>query len=277
MTTAVSTMTASPASMAPTKAYALRTTRDDIKAVPQVVKSEWVKLRTVRSNTAIFWLTAALGAVTSFAVAKLVTDEVQTVAEVFVFSTVLTGVLASISGILSFTSEAQHGTLAGTLTAQPARWVVAAAKTVMAAARGFALGAAGMIAGALGAVAGGLDTGDTSGVAATVAWALLFTTLAAVLGLGVGMIVRNSSAALSGLLVWGLVLENLLTVFLSENISRFLPFVAGNNLLGIQGEGAFAESAQSMLSRTEDALLFGGYTAVALLAGTVLLYRRDTN
>jgi hypothetical protein len=32
---------------------------------------------------------------------------------VFVFSTVLTGVLASISGILMFTAEAQHGTLAG--------------------------------------------------------------------------------------------------------------------------------------------------------------------
>jgi hypothetical protein len=277
MTTAVSTMTASPAAQAPPRHYALRTTRDDVMAVPQVIRSEWIKLSTVRSSAAILWLTAALGAVTSYAVAKLVTDQVQTVSEVFVFSTVLTGVLASISGILMFTSEAQHGTLSGTLTAQPARWVVAAAKAVMAAARGFALGAAGLVTGAIGAVAGGLEMGDTSGVAATTAWSLLFTTLAAVLGLGVGMIVRNSAAALSGLFVWSFVLENLMTVFLPENVSRFLPFVAGNNLLGIVGEGAFAESASSMLSRTQDALLFGGYTAVALVVGTVLLYRRDTN
>jgi hypothetical protein len=31
------------------------------------------------------------------------------------------------------------------------------------------------------------------------------------------------------------------------------------------------------LTRAQDVLVFGGYTAAALLIGTVLLYRRDTN
>lgn len=260
----------------PTVPNVLRTGRDDFHAVPTVLRSEWLKLSTVRSSAAILWLTAFLGAFTSWAVATLVTDEVQTVAAVFVFSTVLTGVLASISGILMFTSEVQHGTLAATLTAQPARWVVVVAKTAMAAARGFWLGLTGLAAGTIGALLGGLTWGDTSGMAATTAWALVFTSLAAVLGLGVGMVVRHSSAALAGVLVWGLVVENLLTAFLHDNVSRFLPFVAGNNLLGIEGEGAFAESAASVLPRSVDALVFGGYAAAALVAGTVLLYRRDT-
>lgn len=282
MITAVPTMTtspaaASPASRKPIEPHALRSAHDDLKAVPQVVRSEWIKLSTLRANNAILGLTVALGAFTSWSVATLVTDEVLTVSEVFIFSTVLTAVLASVSGILLFTSEAQHGTLAATLTAQPARWVVAVAKTTMAAARGFALGAAGILAGTVGALLGGLDMGDTSGMAATTLWALLFTSLASVLGLGVGMIVRHGSVALTGLLVWGLVVENMLTLFLSDSVSRFLPFVAGNNLLAIEADGAFAESAASALSRAQDALLFGGYAAVAVLTGAVLLYRRDTN
>lgn len=229
MTTAATTATVFP--MTPS----VRSTRDDVRAVPRAVRSEWIKLSTVRATRAIGWLTVLLGGVTAWACATFANDPVQTVSEVFVFSTVLTGVLASISGILMFTSQSQHGTLATTLTAQPARWVVAAAKTVMAAARGLFLGAAGMAAGVAGALLGGLHMGNTSAMAVTTLWGLLFTAFAAVLGLGVGMVVRHSSAALSGLLVWGLVVENLLTVFTPQSASNFLPYVAGNNVLGIQG------------------------------------------
>jgi hypothetical protein len=260
-----------------TISHPVRTTRDDLHAIPRVVRSEWTKLSTVRANAAIGWLTVILGLVAAWACAKFANDPVQTVSQVFIFSTVLTGVLASISGILLFTSEAQHGTLGATLAAQPARWVVAAAKSVMAAARGLWLGAAGMLAGFVGAVVGGLDLGSTRTIAVTAVWGLLFTMLAAVLGLGVGMVVRHSSAALSGVLVWGLVVENLLTVFTPESASRFLPFVAGNNLLGIVGTGAFAENAATALTRAQDAFVFGAYSAIALTVGTVLLYRRDTN
>lgn len=134
-----------------------------------------------------------------------------------------------------------------------------------------------MAAGFVGAVVGGLGMGDASTMAATTLWARFFTALAAVLGSGVGMIVRHSSGAISGLLVWGLVVENLLTVFVPEQASRFLPFVAGNNLLAIEGEGAFAGNAALALTRAQDALIFGGYTVAALVLGTVLFYRRDTN
>jgi ABC-type transport system involved in multi-copper enzyme maturation permease subunit len=276
MTTAIPTMT-TPTTMATSHRSGGRSTSDDVKAIPNVLKSEWIKLSSVRANKAILGLTTAAGGFVAWAVATLVTNQVQTVSEVFVFSSVLTGVIAAVAGILLFSSEAQHGTLATALTAQPARWVIVAAKTMMATALGLVLGAAGMAASFGGAVLGGLDMGDTSAMAATTLWALLFTALSAVFGLGVGMIVRHSSGAISAVLVWGLVVENLLTLFLPEQVSRFLPFVAGNNLLAIQGEGAFAESAATALTRAQDALVFGGYTAAALVIGTVLLYRRDTN
>jgi len=108
-------------------------------------------------------------------------------------------------------------------------------------------------------------------------WALLFTSLAALLGLSVGMIVRHGAGAISGLLVWWLVVENLLTLFLPEQVSRFLPFFAGNGLLAIDSDTATPASIAVALTRPENALVFGGYTTIALVVGTMLLYRRDTN
>lgn len=278
MTTATPTTNMSPATTWPTSLRpATRSSNDDVKAVKNALKSEWIKLSSVRANKAIFGLTAVFGGFVSWAVATLVTDEVLTVSQVFIFSTVLTAVVAAIAGILLFSSEAQHGTLATALTAQPARWVIVVSKTMTAAAFGLVLGAAGMTAGFGGAVVGGLGMGDTSTMAATTLWALLFTALASVLGMGVGMIVRHSSGAISGLLVWGLVVENLLTLFVPAQVTRFLPFYAGNGLLAIESDTATPESIAAALTRLQDALVFGGYTAVALVVGTVLLYRRDTN
>jgi ABC-type transport system involved in multi-copper enzyme maturation permease subunit len=266
------------APVAPTRhQLAARSASDDVKAFPAVLTSEWIKLSTLRANRAVLALTIITGGVVSWAVATLITDEVLVVSQVFTYSTVLTAVLAAITGILLFTSEAQHGTLAAALTAQPARWVIAVSKTITAAAVGVVLGATGLAAGVAGAVVGGLDMGDTSTMAATTMWALLFTSLAALFGLGVGMIVRHSAGAVSGLLVWWLVVENTFTLFMPAQIGRFLPFFAGNALLGIESDTATTESIAVALSRPENALVFAGYTAVALVVGTVLLYRRDTN
>jgi hypothetical protein len=278
MSTETVTTASTPENLAPVRhQLPTRSTRDDVKAVPMVLRSEWIKLSSLRANRIILVLVAVIGAFTSWAVATLVTDEVLVVSQVFIFSTVLTAVFAAVTGILLFTSEAQHGTLAAALTAQPARWVIAVAKTIMAAARGLVLGAFGMAAGYAGAVLAGLDMGDTSRMAATTLWALLFTSLAAVFGLGVGMIVRHGAGAIAGLLVWWLVVENLFTLFLPERVARFMPFFAGNNLLGIDSDTTTPAALAVALTRPENAVVFGSYTAVALVVGTVLLYRRDSN
>ena len=264
---------ASPAAFAP---HAVRSRLGDLTALPGAVDSELVKLTTLRSNTGIAVLTGLIGIFATWATAALVKDEVLVISDVFVYSTFLTAVIAAITSILTVTSEVQHGTLTTALTAQPARWVLVAAKTFIAVRIGVVLGTIGMVTGAAGAALGGLAAGDTSGVAGKVAWALAFTTTASLLGLGVGLVVRHSAAAISGLLVWWLVAENLLLAFLPETVSRFLPFTAGGMLLGVEVETTTPEMLAVALSRTQDALVFGGYAAAALLFGTVLLYRRDT-
>ena len=174
-----------------------------------------------------------------------------------------------------FTSEVQHGTLAGAVMAQPARWVIVAAKAVVASCFGLVLGLAGMAAGLAGAVLGGLDAGDTSGVAATVLWGLFLTSMAPLFGLGVGLILKHGAMAVSSVLIWALLLENLIRGFASPTFTRYLPFSAANGLLGIRSAGDTDATVAEALSRVHDALLFGGYVVAALAIGTVLLYRRD--
>lgn len=254
---------------------ASRTASDSIRAIPTTLNAEWIKLSSLRSNKAIIALTAAVGGFVTWAIATYVTDSVLTVAEVFTAATVFTAVFAAVGGILLFTSESQHGTLAPALTAQPARALIAGSKTVIAAGYGALLGAVGLAAGFAGAYLGPIAMGDTSAMLSTSLWAIGFASLAAVLGLGIGMIARLSTAAVSGLLVWWLVVENLIGVFLAERFARFMPFAAGNGMLGDGGPGEAASDLA--LSTTENALVFGGYAAAALAIGTVLLYRRDTN
>lgn len=138
------------------------------------------------------------------------------ISEVGFYWTAVSAILAAVVGILMFTSEGQHGTMTVTLTAQPARWVIAASKAAMAAATGAVIGAVGIAAGFGGSAIAGIEMGNTSPVAAMTLWALLYTGLSAVLGLGTGMIIRHSAGAVTGILEWGLVIEGLLT-------SSYLP------------------------------------------------------
>ncbi len=260
---------------------ARRSHRDSVAAIPNALASEWTKLRSIRSNLAILSGTTAIGIVLVWVLAVFVktdstTQEAYTIGNSFSFPTWFSMVLAVIAGTLMFTSEVQHGTIAGVITAQPARWVAVAAKTTIAAGFGFAMGVAGMTSGVTGGLLGGLDAGDTSGMPTTVAWGLMLTTVAAVFGLGIGMIVRNSSAALSMTLVWTFVIENLFRTFAPATVYRFLPFNAANGLLNIPLTDD-PEALAVAFTRVQDALLFSGYTVAALIIGTVLLYRRDTN
>ena len=132
-----------------------------------------------------------------------------------------------------------------------------------------------MAAGLGGAVVGGLEAGETSGMAATAVWGLLLTTLAPVLGVGVGVIIRHSAVAVSMVLVWALVVENLVKGFAPPNVSRLLPFSAANGLLGIEAAGDSPETLAAALSRVQDAFLFGGYAVATVGIGMLLLSRRD--
>ena len=255
---------------------------DAAAALPAALRSEWIKLRSLRSTPGLLGAVVVIGVLLSWILATFVKTDPDThlaftIGETFIFSTWLTTVLAVVMGTLLFTSEVQHGTLATAVTTQPARWVIVTAKAAIGFCLGLAMGVFGMAAGLGGAVLGGLEAGDTSSVLATAMWGLLLTALAPVLGLGIGMVIRRSAGAITGVLVWALVIENLIKGFAPATFSRFLPFSAATGLLGIKSAGDNAETMAAALSKVQDAFLFSGYVVVAIAIGTALLYRKDTN
>ncbi len=108
-----------------------------------------------------------------------------------------------------------------------------------------------------------LTAGATLGAVAvlTAAWA--------VLAVGLGALVRNSTVALVGVLVWKFVIENVLIVVTnSPELRRWLPTPAADAVL-YGGEGS------GLRSPTAGGLLFAGYVAVIVVAGAIMFVRRD--
>ncbi len=89
----------------------------------------------------------------------------------------------------------------------------------------------------------------------------------AVLALGLGMLVRNSTVALVTVLLWKFVLEGVLpSVTRSGEVSRWLPSGAADALL---------YGRTGLLEPWAGGLLFVGYAAVIVVAGSVLFTIRD--
>jgi ABC-2 type transport system permease protein len=277
MTTTSATIASATRAWTAADRTATRTSSDDLRALPAALRSEWIKLTSLRANKVILAMTAVIGGVIAGGLAATATDPTLTASELFIYPLPLVAMLAGVTGILMFTAEAQHGTLAITLIARPARWVTVTAKTITAAAAGLALGATGMIAGFAGAAIGGVGIGSGSHLASRAAWALLYIVLAAFIGLGVGMIARHSAAAITGLLMWSFVIESLFAPILPENVRHALPFSAGYRLLDAGPNFEAPVLIADQLARPQYALIFAGYALVSLVIGTLLLYRRDTN
>lgn len=251
-----------------------------VRDVRAAIRSEWIKLRSIRATPTFVGLTAVIGVGMSLILGRVVKDDPYehlpfTIGNTFLVSTWLTTLFAVVAGTLLFTSEVQHGTLAGALTSRPSKPILVAAKTVMAATLGFAMGALGIIGGLAGGVASGMDTGDMSGAVSGVAWALVLTTLASVLGLGVGLIVRHSAAAVTSVLVWALAVETLVRGMVPATVSRLLPFTAAHGILGTRSAADTPETLAAALSNVGNAAVIGGWAVATVAIGTALLIRQD--
>lgn len=250
-----------------------RRTRHPLRAS---ILSEWIKIRTLRSTIALLGLNAATGVAIVAGITAGSPETAPTIADGLGFPVVFSAVFAAVAGTVLFTSEVQHGTLDPTLTAEPSRRALTLAKAVVAAIFGVTLALSGQIGGIVGGLVTGTELGGAERVATGTLWAGGFAALTAVLGLGVGMIVRHSAAAVSGLLVWWLVVENLVVVLAPAKVARLLPFIAGNAMVGVEMESNDPNAAALLFTRPQNALLLTTYALLAIAIGKVALTRQDT-
>ncbi|MFD5316880.1 ABC transporter permease subunit [Streptomyces sp. NPDC127098] len=236
---------------------------------------EWIKFRSVRS---LVWTTVAAaalpvpGAAFVAATGSLQTDD--TVLGGSLTFSVPALMLAAVLGALVVCGEYGSGTIRVTLAAVPRRGTVLAAKATLVAAPLYALALPATTAAYLvGDAMLGEEYAQGEPMPALLGVAAAFS-VAGLLGLAVGTLLRHSAGAITAVLAL-LLLPSMLGPLLGDAerwVAGVSPTAALEKL--IQTSDATADAVGS-LSAWPSLLLVTGYTTLALLVATALLHRRD--
>jgi hypothetical protein len=248
----------------------------------QVARMERIKLGSVRST---WWL--AIAAVVSMAAAGAGVglgyrshSPIATTAQILDNSlggAILAQLLLGALGVLMVTGEYGTGMIRSTLAAVPRRRIVLAAKVAVCGGVALGIGLVASFAGYLGgqlAIRGtaipAASLGDPAVLRAVVLTGV-YTGVTALIGLGIGTIVRHSGAAIGTL--FGLMFVPMIVVGLfggsGIQIGRFVPLMMLLNSIAV------ISPVPGLFSGWISALLMCGYAAVAILCGSVLLRYRD--
>ena len=243
------------------------------------LRSELLKQRSTRTNLALLaWMVALVVAVValhvvSFGAGALSRDSNQM--KILGLGTGLGALFAALLGAMSITGEFRTGTIRPTLLVTPRRTRVIAAKVVasMLAGAGIGLLAEALTAGAeaVGLAARGVNIELGGGdYAQLLAGGALAAALLAAIGVGVGAAVRSQVAAVAGLCVWLLFLEPLLLGDV-PGVAKYAPEASAGAIAGaIQ-----SQIADSLIAPALGVVLLAAYSALAALAGSQSIARRD--
>ncbi|GAB3439300.1 hypothetical protein [Actinophytocola sediminis] len=187
------------------------------------------------------------------------------------------GVLALILGIIAVTGEFRHQTVTPTFLATPHRGRVVIAKLLTYALAGIAYGAVVLlfaIALALPWLAAkDIDVSlSANGIPGALAGTVAGIAVYAVLGVGIGALVRNQIAAIVGSLVYLFVLESFVAALPTiRDYYKFFPGGANAALTGTSQPGV------DLLAPWQGGVLLVAYGLVFAIAGTRLAVRRDVS
>jgi len=242
----------------------------------QLVHAEILKARTLRSY---WWMAVAM----LLAVPILIAANIATVDRVGgaldtsegvrnVFSGASPPVML-IVGIMLMAGEFRHETATATFLAIPIRSRVLAAKLIAAALFAALLAVpAGALALGIGLPwldAKNVDLGaHVDDIAVTLAGGVGALVLYAVVGVGLGALVRNQTLAITAALIWTFIAEGTVVAFADE-IGRWLPGAAATAMTGGAAPGS------DLLPMWAGALVFAGYSLAFAAAGSRSIGRRD--
>lgn len=268
---------------------------DDVRLTfPRIVKSEWIKFRTLRSTvwTLATTLVVIVGIVTLFS--AVVASESGSGTEdpggigggivAFTIAAGLAQLAVAVLGALVITGEYSTGMIRSTLAAVPQRLPALWAKCVVLAGSIFlvstvavviSLGVMQLFLGSKG-LAPDLGDHETLRILAGIP---LYLTAIALLALAIGALLRHSAGALATVLGLLLVIENLFQIPWKplQLIRPFLPGTAGSQIFTKQAEiDAMAQGAVgAVLGPWQGYGVLLAWVAVLLTAAAVLLRRRN--
>jgi ABC-2 type transport system permease protein len=210
-------------------------------------------------------------------------------AQVLSAVTLISPVLMGLLGAFAFGHEYRYGTIRPALTVLPTRRALAVAKIVIiflwaAAASTVCVGTSALLVRIqaptwLGSTVG-LSSPRMSGVALG---AILYVAFSALLGLGLGWLLRSLPPAITLLIALPVMIEPLIKLALSAEalhanaISRYLPFSAGAQMYSYSPAASTAapNSMPSGVGALAGGTIFGLSVAAVLVIGLLVFDRRD--
>lgn len=239
-----------------------------------LIRSEFRKVRTTRSTLGLLGGLLLIVGIATFGTERGLEDRalVSVAPELFVVvAAAIVPMFALVAGIRSVTDEFRNGSIVPTLLAAPRRGTVVVAKVVVAGATGavFGLLGGGLAIGlgsALVLTEGGTVVGRGAELVELTAKLAAAAAATAVIGVGVGAVIRHQVAAIVGGLAWFLVVENLADGFVPD-VAQYLPVhaitaVAGGPMVVTIGAGL-------------GAVVIGAWALAAVAGGVAALARRD--
>ena len=249
-----------------------------------LLRSEWIKLRTVRMNWVLAIIAIGFPLVVTLLTAYFEGDEqgfdtsdlVSTLTGTTVVSALLCGVIAA----ASITSEFGFGTIRPTFAATPKRMNVIVAKGLVVVAATMALTTVVVLIGWFvgSALASGrgteIDLGNVPTAVPAMIGVVVLTGLMSLVGYGFGLITRSTPVAVAILIVWPLIAEGLVGALLSvvsgnDNIGRWMPFQAGIRMAIVE------EFGDGGPSRLQSGFYFGAVAMALTAIGSWFVNRRD--
>jgi ABC-2 type transport system permease protein len=247
------------------------------------IRSEWIKLRSVRSNVVLLIVIVVLSLGVCILASILAgSSNFGTEADdpllVILPGVGLSSVLVGVVGAQVIGQEFRFNTVRATFAAVPRRGRVLTAKGVVTAVAttvtivamiALCLLTSWIISSARGL---SLDLGR-DGVPRALAGTVMLCVLYALIGLGLAALVRNAVLAIVVIIVWPFVLEPIVGALLGlavDDVGKWFPFTAGNAMTTVDPD-VFTESVSPLTGF----LILGGLTTVMLAAGWIAVHRRD--
>ena len=234
------------------------------------IRSEWIKVSTILATWSSPLAAVAFPLVIIVLTAIFSEDPpdggelADFVAGLTVVSAMLLGVVSS----LSITNEFSHGTIRPTFAAMPDRMRPLLAKPIVQVTIAVVVTAAIVVAGwiAGSALADGTQSLDDDGVMASLIGVVMLAVGLTLLGYGLGLLIRNSAAAICLLLLWPLIAEGLvaglLTVVGAEGL-RQVPALLGGHQHGRR------RASRRLVRPVTGGLYFFAWVAVIVVLGII--------
>jgi ABC-2 type transport system permease protein len=258
----------------------------------RVMRSEFIKITSLRSTVGLLLAIVVLGMGTSIILGLTIKDaglpsasSAGFMLDQVTIGTVLFGqLIAGVLGVLVISAEYSSGTIQTTLIAVPSRLAVLFAKAIVlflsaAAAAAVALFGSWAVTYPM-LAAYGLEIGLTEpGVLLALVGGAVYVGFAAVLGLGIGTLLRAVAAGIATVISVILLLPIILSVIPASDVVRSIHLLsmskAGDALTNPADGSAFIDLTDGYVSPAAGFLVAAVWALVFLLIGAVRLRKKD--